>query len=160
MEPGSLRLVEEVGDLLRSRGLRLVVAESCTGGLLGAHLTSVAGSSDWFLGGAISYANELKSALLGVRAETLAQHGAVSAECAREMADGALDRMGADVAVSVTGIAGPGGGTPEKPVGLVYLGLAGPSAGVRELRLHGTRDEIRRATVESALSWLRDILRG
>lgn len=160
MDPGSLRLAEEVGDLLRRRGLRLVVAESCTGGLLGAQLTSVAGSSDWFLGGVISYANELKAGLLGVRPQTLAVHGAVSAECAREMAEGAVARLGGDVAVAITGIAGPGGATPGKPVGLVYLGLAGPSAGVRELRLHGTRDEIRRATVESALSWLRDTLRG
>lgn len=158
--PGSLRLAEEVGGLLRRRGLRLAVAESCTGGLLGGRLTAVAGSSDYFLGGVISYANEVKTGLLGVRPETLAASGAVSRECAAEMAAGVRRRLDADVGVATTGIAGPGGGTPEKPVGLVFLGFEGPSgAAVRELRLAGTRDQIRAATVDTALEWLRDLLR-
>ena len=115
-------------ELCRERGLTLATAESCTGGLVAARLTSVPGSSDVFLGGVVAYANEVKEAELDVPAEVLAEHGAVSAETAAAMARGARERLGADVAVAVTGIAGPGGGTPEKPVGLVYLHAAGPAA--------------------------------
>ena len=153
--PGFPSLSEEAGRLLRRRGLRLAVAESCTGGLLGARLTAVAGSSDYFLGGVVAYANEVKVGLLGVRPETLERHGAVSASCAAEMAAGIRRRLGAEVGLSVTGVAGPGGGSAEKPVGLVYVGMDGPAgARVRELRLAGSRDEVREGAVRSILEWL------
>lgn len=122
----------QIGHLLRRRGLKLVAAESCTGGLIGHLLTNVPGSSDYFLGSIVSYANEAKEQWLGVRRETLLQHGAVSEAAVIEMARGARQRMSgafpmdALVGISVSGIAGPGGGTPEKPVGLVWIGLSAP----------------------------------
>jgi PncC family amidohydrolase len=115
---------EELGKLLVEQGLTLVTAESCTGGLIAHRITNLSGSSAYYLGGIVAYSNEMKEALLGVRHETLLAHGAVSEETAREMACGARQRLGADVAVSVTGIAGPTGGTPDKPVGLVYVALS------------------------------------
>jgi nicotinamide-nucleotide amidase len=145
-EIGTAALVLE---LLRERGLTLVTAESCTGGLVGGRLTDVPGSSDVFLGGAIVYSDRAKVAQLGVPEALLAAHGAVSAEVGAAMAHGARERLEADVAVSVTGIAGPGGGSAEKPVGLVFIHAAGP-AGERALRLDfpGDRETIRgRATV-------------
>ena len=123
-------LPEIVLTLARERGLTLATAESCTGGLVAGELTSIAGSSDVVVGGAVTYSNQLKERLLGVPAELLERHGAVSAEVAEAMAAGARERLGADVAVSVTGVAGPGGGTPEKPVGLVFLHVA--AAGRRQ----------------------------
>lgn len=114
----------EIGALLLAQGLSLVTAESCTGGLVGHRITNVPGSSAYYLGGFVAYAYEAKEALLGVQRGTLLAYGAVSEETAREMARGARQRMGAGVAVSVTGIAGPGGGMPEKPVGLVYVALS------------------------------------
>ena len=117
-------LSRRVGELLRARGLTVSVAESCTGGLLGDCLTDVPGSSDYFLGGVLSYSNDAKHRLLGVSDETLATHGAVSAVCAREMAQGVRRLLHSDVGISVTGIAGPGGGTDGKPKGLTYLCLA------------------------------------
>ncbi len=153
--PGSVLLSEEVGRCLRRRGLRLAVAESCTGGLLGGCLTEVAGSSDYFLGGVIAYSNAVKVAVLGVRPTTLDLHGAVSAPCAAEMAAGVRRVMGADLALALTGIAGPGGGTPDKPVGLVFAGLAASGGTcVRELHLTGSRAEIRQAAVREILVWL------
>ncbi len=131
------------------------MAESCTAGLLGARLTAVAGSSDYFLGGIIAYSNAVKVALLGVRPATLDSHGAVSAECAAEMAAGVRRVVGADVALALTGVAGPGGGTPDKPAGLVYAGLASAQGTlVRELRLPGSRAEVREAAVREVLAWL------
>jgi nicotinamide-nucleotide amidase len=123
---GEAPVEELVLAACRERGLTLATAESCTGGLVAARLTSVPGSSDVFIGGVVAYANEIKTAELGVPDEVLRRHGAVSAETAAAMAHGARERLGADVAVSVTGIAGPDGGTPEKPVGLVYLHAVGP----------------------------------
>ncbi len=117
-------LAASVGSLLRERGQTLAVAESCTGGMIAKLVTDIPGSSDYFLGGVVSYGNAAKSEFLGVRQETLAAHGAVSEEAAREMARGALERFGSRIALAVTGIAGPDGGTPEKPVGTVHFALA------------------------------------
>jgi PncC family amidohydrolase len=115
---------ETIGELLVQQGLTLVTAESCTGGLVSHRITNVPGSSAYYMGGFVAYANEVKEAVLGVRHETLLAYGAVSEETACEMAEGARQRAGADVGVSVTGICGPTGGTPAKPVGLTYIALA------------------------------------
>jgi competence/damage-inducible protein CinA-like protein len=154
------RPVEElILEAARAAGLAVGVAESCTGGLVAARLTSVPGASDVFRGGIVAYDNAVKVAQLGVRDETLDAHGAVSPETAAAMAAGARASLGADVAVSDTGIAGPGGGTPEKPVGLVYLHAEGPERGeARELRLHGGREQIRRRATVAALHLLRRLL--
>ena len=125
-------LASELGHLLSARGLTLALAESCTGGLIGSLITDVAGSSDYFLGSAVTYANSAKQNLLGVRTETLLAHGAVSAETAAEMAQGARRIFGADIAASVTGIAGPGGAMPGKPVGLVHIHLSAAGAEIGE----------------------------
>jgi nicotinamide-nucleotide amidase len=144
----------------RARGLTLATAESCTAGLVAARLTDVAGSSDVVLGGVVAYANEIKQALLGVPASLLEQHGAVSAECAEAMAAGALAATGATVAIATTGIAGPGGGTPEKPVGLVYVHCASPlGASARRLQLPGDRAAVRDSTTVAALHMALALLR-
>jgi nicotinamide-nucleotide amidase len=154
------RPVEElVLDACRRQGLTLATAESCTGGLVAARLTSVPGSSEVFRGAVVAYADELKSAELGVPQELLARHGAVSAEVASAMAAGARERLQADVAVAVTGIAGPGGGTPNKPVGLVYLHAEGTDRrSGRELQLGGDRDAIRGRATAAALHLVRTLL--
>jgi nicotinamide-nucleotide amidase len=146
-------------DLARERGLTIAAAESCTGGLVSARLTSVPGSSDVFVGGLVAYADRIKLDALGVPADVLERHGAVSAETAEAMAAGARRTLGADVGVSVTGVAGPGGATAEKPVGLVYLHAETPDAshGV-ELRLPGDRNAVRRRAAASALHLLRRLL--
>ncbi len=141
------------------RGLSLATAESCTGGLVAARLTSVPGSSDAFRGGVVAYADGVKREELGVSDELLARHGAVSAEVAAAMAAGARAQLGADVAVAVTGIAGPGGGTPEKPVGLVYLHAEGTEGSAsRELNLPGDRSAIRGRATAAALHVVRTLL--
>jgi PncC family amidohydrolase len=149
-------LAQQVGDRLRSRQLTLAVAESCTGGLLGDRITDVPGSSDYFLGGVLAYNNQVKQGLLGVRAETLETHGAVSAQCAAEMAQGVCRLLGSDAALSVTGIAGPGGGTAAKPVGLTYIHLSAPGCE------HGLRvvwpGDRRANKVDTALAALRLLL--
>ncbi|HET7857178.1 MAG TPA: competence/damage-inducible protein A [Gaiellaceae bacterium] len=154
------RPVEElILEAARSAGLTVGTAESCTGGLVAAQLTRVPGSSDVFRGGIVAYENDVKLAQLGVPEETLASHGAVSAETAAAMAAGALATLGVDTAVSVTGIAGPDGGTVEKPVGLVYLHAKGPGGSdALELRLHGDREQIRRRATVAALHLLRRLL--
>ncbi|MBE2233708.1 MAG: CinA family protein [Anaerolinea sp.] len=119
-------LAQQIGDQLRRRQMTLAVAESCTGGLLGDLITDIPGSSDYFLGGVLSYSNQVKHQLLGVQAATLETHGAVSAQCAAEMAQGVRRLVQSDVALSVTGIAGPGGGSDSKPKGLTYLHLSAP----------------------------------
>jgi nicotinamide-nucleotide amidase len=152
--------VEEIVlDLARGRGLTIGAAESCTGGLVSARLTSVPGSSDVFVGGVVAYADRVKLNGLGVSAEVLERHGAVSAESAAAMAAGARQAVGADVGVSVTGVAGPGGGTPQKPVGLVFIHAETPDAsrGI-ELHLPGNRDAVRRRSAASALHLLRRLL--
>jgi nicotinamide-nucleotide amidase len=150
-----------VAGALRGRGLTLAVAESCTGGLLGSRITARPGSSDYFLGGVISYGNQAKIDLLDVPPDVLARHGAVSEEVAGAMAEGARARLGADYALSVTGVAGPDGGTPEKPVGLVYLGCAGPEGTqVRRGSFPGDRESVRTFSATSALHLLRRALRS
>ncbi|MBD0349061.1 MAG: nicotinamide-nucleotide amidohydrolase family protein [Thermoleophilia bacterium] len=154
------RPVEEIVlALARARGLRLAVAESCTGGLVAARMTSVAGSSDVFVGGVVAYSDELKRAPLGVPGDVLERHGAVSAEAAQAMAAAARERLGADGAVAVTGIAGPGGGTPEKPVGLVYIHaqLSDADESVA-LRIPGDRETVRGRATAAALHVLRRVL--
>jgi nicotinamide-nucleotide amidase len=153
------RVEEIVLDACRERGLTLATAESCTGGLVAARLTSVPGSSDVFVGGVVAYANEVKARELGVPEAILARHGAVSAETAAAMAAGAMERLGADVAVSVTGVAGPGGGSADKPVGLVFLHAGGPEGvEARELDFPGDRDAIRSRAAVAALHLLRTLL--
>ncbi len=150
---------EHVLELCRAGELMLATAESCTGGLVAARLTSVPGSSDVVLGGIVAYADEVKRAELGVSAELLAEHGAVSAEVAEAMARGARTRLGADVAVAVTGIAGPDGGSAEKPVGLVYLHAEGPDGGLgREFSFPGDRASIRARATVGALHLVRTLL--
>ena len=151
------RPIEElVLALCRARGLGLATAESCTGGLVAARLTSVPGSSDVFLGGIVAYANEVKEAELGVPAEVLERHGAVSAEAAEAMARGVRERLGADVGVAVTGIAGPGGGSEAKPVGTVFLHVEGPNGSrAQEFALPGDRETIRRRATVMALHLVR-----
>ena len=151
-----------VGELLRAHGQTLGLSESCTGGLLAGRLTDVPGSSDYFLGSAVTYANSAKIGLAGVRGETLERFGAVSEETARELAAGARHRFGATIGVAVTGIAGPGGGTPEKPVGTVHLALDG-SGGTRLHRCRlfpGDRTLVRRWTTTAALVMIRQYLMG
>lgn len=151
-----------VGDLLRSRGQTLSLAESCTGGHVAARLTDVPGSSDYFLGGAVTYANSAKIGLVSVDPATLERHGAVSEEVAREMAAGARRTFGATIGVGITGIAGPGGGTPEKPVGTVHLALdaADGTRLHRRFLLPGDRALIRRWSSSAALSLVRFHLLG
>jgi nicotinamide-nucleotide amidase len=155
------RVEELVLSLAGAQALQLATAESCTGGMVAARLTDVPGSSESFVGGVVAYADEVKRSELGVAEELLAEHGAVSPEVAAAMAEGALARLGADVAVAVTGIAGPGGGTPEKPVGRVHLHAVGPDGSLaRMLDSPGDREQVRvRATV-TALHLLRALLTG
>jgi nicotinamide-nucleotide amidase len=154
------RSVEEiVVGLCRSRGLTLAAAESCTGGMVAARLTDVAGASEAFVGGIVAYSDELKRAQLGVPAELLAKHGAVSAATAEAMAEGARRMLGADVGLAVTGIAGPSGGTPEKPVGLVFVHAAGPDgSSARELTIPGDRADVRGRATVIALHLVRRLL--
>jgi nicotinamide-nucleotide amidase len=152
--------VEEIVlDLCRERGLTLAVAESCTGGMVAARLTDVAGASDVFVGGVVAYSDELKRAQLGVPDEVLAEHGAVSAQAAEAMAEGARRLLGADVALAATGIAGPGGATPEKPVGLVFVHAVAPDgASARELTIPGDRADVRSRATAVALHLGRRLL--
>lgn len=158
---GKLDLVETIAGLLEKQHLTLVTAESCTGGRIAGMLTDHAGISSVFLGGAVVYSNELKHALLGVPEELLARCGAVSAECAEAMVRGATERLAADCAVAVTGIAGPGGGTPEKPVGLVYIAAkVKDQFRVGEFHFSGDRRSVRERTAARALLMLLELLRG
>ncbi|MBV8121328.1 MAG: CinA family protein [Alphaproteobacteria bacterium] len=153
-----LDLAAEVLDAYRARGWHLATAESCTGGLLAAALTSIAGSSDVVERGFVTYSNEAKIEVLGVPPATIAAHGAVSAETATAMARGAIVRAPVEVAVSITGVAGPGGGSAEKPVGLVIVCLAGCDGVCRTQRhvFPGDRTEVREAALKVALGFLAD----
>ena len=150
------RLAANVGSLLRATHHRLVTAESCTGGWIAKAVTDIAGSSDWFDCGMAAYSYEAKQALLGVRPETLEVHGAVSRETVMEMVSGALVNSGASVAVAVTGIAGPGGGSEDKPVGTVWVGWKrrGGYAHAEVFHFGGDREAVRRQTVAAALRGL------
>jgi len=158
--PMAMNLLEEqLGELLRSRGLTLATAESCTGGLIADRITNVPGSSAYFLGGVVAYAYEAKVALLGVSWETLKAHGAVSQETVLEMARGARRALGADLAVSVSGIAGPGGGLPDKPVGTTWIGLATPQGEwTRKFIWQSDRRGNKHLSAEAALQMLVDYL--
>ncbi len=148
-------LEKQIGDLLSQRRWTLAVAESCTGGLLGHRITNVPGSSTYFQGGVISYSNEAKERILGVPHKPLMEHGAVSKETALAMAQGARRLFDTDVALSVTGIAGPAGGTPEKPVGLVYIGLAAEGVDLWERHIWtGDRTENKERSADAALELL------
>jgi PncC family amidohydrolase len=150
-----------VGRLLQERGLKLVLAESCTGGLLGSRITDVPGSSEYFLGGVVAYAYEAKVALLNVSWNTLNTKGAVSRETVLEMARGIRNAMNADIAISVSGIAGPGGGTPEKPVGTTWVGLVtGKGEWAQVFRFSGDREQNKHYAVEAALKMLLEALQS
>lgn len=156
---GKVSMEEVVGRLLRERGLKLATAESCTGGLLSARIVNVSGSSHYFVGGFVVYANELKTKLLGVEEGSIKRYGAVSEEVCRQMAVGALEETDADVALAITGISGPGGGTADKPVGLTFIALATDrEVMVRNFVLEGGRNENRFMATQWALEVLRRYL--
>lgn len=151
----------EVGKLLQQRGLKLSLAESCTGGLISSMITDVPGSSEYFLGGVVSYAYEAKVDLLGVSWDTLKAYGAVSEQTVLEMARGARKALNTDIAIAVSGIAGPGGATPDKPVGTTWVGLV--AADLEQARLFqfsGTRVQNKMSSAEAALGFLLEYLKG
>ena len=151
---------QALAECLLARGQSVVAAESCTGGWIAKVLTDIPGSSTWFECGVVAYSYEAKEALLGVQPQTLERTGAVSQETAVEMVSGALARYGASVAVAVTGVAGPGGGTPDKPVGTVWIGWKrrGGYARAQQFHFDGDREAVRRQTVAAALVGVREIL--
>ena len=160
MDCSELALAEEVGILLRSRGLTLSVAESCTGGMLGSMLTSAAGASDWFVGGVTAYSGSLKISLLRVPEELLLEHGSVSRATAVAMASGIRNVSGSDLALSVTGIAGPGGGSEFKPVGMVFMALChGQRISAWKEIFQGDRESVRKQASEYLLRKLIAYLR-
>jgi len=152
-------LEQTLGPLLRTRGLKLATAESCTGGLLADHITDVPGSSNYFVGGVVAYAYEAKVALLHVSWDTLRLHGAVSRETVIEMARGVRTALGADIGVSVSGIAGPGGGIPEKPVGTTWIGLSARDGDwARKFIWDGDRRLNKESSAQAALQFVLDYL--
>ncbi len=152
---------QRVGQKLLKRNLTLSLGESCTGGLIGHRLTEVPGSSEYFLGGIIAYSYEAKERLLGVRHDTLYQHGAVSEETAQEMARGARQALGADIGLAVTGIAGPGGGLPGKPIGLTWIALSSrEGVFARQFTWGGDREANKLQSSEAALEMLEQFLDG
>jgi PncC family amidohydrolase len=154
-----LSLEAQLGQLLRARGLRLATAESCTGGLIADRITDVPGSSDYFLGGFVAYAYEAKVASLGVSWDTLQKFGAVSRETVLEMARGARIALGADIAISVSGIAGPGGGLPEKPVGTTWIGLVTPGSEQAQVYCwEGNRRENKERSADEAMKFVIEFL--
>jgi PncC family amidohydrolase len=158
-QPTRLARSTAFGQALRARGWSCATAESCTGGGIAHDIIAIAGSSDYFLGGVVAYSNPVKAGLLGVQQQTLDSVGAVSAECAAEMAAGARRALGADVGISSTGLAGPGGATARKPVGLVYIGVSTPLADeVRELRLSGDRLTIIADSIAAAMRLAIDLI--
>ena len=155
----SIFLEQTLGPLLRARGLKLATAESCTGGLVADHITDVPGSSDYFVGGVVAYAYEAKVALLHVSWDTLRLHGAVSRETVIEMARGVRTALGADLGISVSGIAGPGGGLPEKPVGTTWIGLSARDGDwARKFVWDGDRRANKESSAQAALQFVLDYL--
>ncbi len=154
-------LAQRVADALSTRGLTLATAESCTGGMLSGLLTELAGASAFFVGGVIAYHNDVKTVWLGVPESLLMEHGAVSRATSLAMAERCREGFGVDCAISITGIAGPGGGTVEKPVGLVFVAFAGLGTSMaREHRFCGTREDIRGQSVMSAMTLILEVARG
>jgi nicotinamide-nucleotide amidase len=153
-------LVEKLADLMQKKGITLVTAESCTGGLLAATITLRPGTSKMFERGFITYSNESKTEMLGVPKDLIDKYGAVSEEVAQSMAQGALEKSRADLSISITGIAGPDGGSEHKPVGLVYFGYAmkGKSAGIMQHMFKGTRKQIQAEATQTALKHLISVL--
>ncbi len=153
-------LAEQLGECLKAKGMKLASAESCTGGWLAKIITDIPGSSAWFTGSVVSYSNEAKQSLLGVNGSTLNEFGAVSGEAVLEMSDGVFSHTEADVAVSVSGIAGPDGGTEEKPVGLVWLswGKRDKSVFANPFNFDGDREDVRKQSIKQALNCLLDLL--
>jgi len=149
---------KELGEILTGKNLKIAVAESCSGGLIGHRITNVPGASRYFLGDVVAYDNEVKINLLGVPREVIIKHGAVSEECARYMAEGVRKLLGADVSVATTGIAGPTGGTKEKPVGLVYMAVSYKTVEVRKYLFKGSRLEIKNQTAENAMKFVVEVL--
>ncbi|AOY92742.1 damage-inducible protein CinA [Cupriavidus sp. USMAA2-4] len=155
------QLAIQAGTVLADRSLMLATAESCTGGLVAAAVTDISGSSGWFERGFVTYSNEAKTTMLGVPAKLIREHGAVSEEVARAMVDGALLNSRAQVALSITGVAGPNGGTPEKPVGMVCFGWSNRVTTIVETqRLRGDRAQVRRQAAEHALRGLIELVRS
>ena len=153
--------VRRLGELLQKKGFKLGLAESCTGGMLGERITAATGASAYFLGGVISYDDRVKERVLGVPPALIVENGAVSAECALAMAHGVLQLLSAEVAVSITGVAGPDGGTAAKPVGLTYIAVVTPkSERVEEYRWKGSRQANREQSVEAALALVINTLVG
>ena len=154
-----MSLEEEVGALLRQKGLTLGVVESATGGLVSHLITNAPGSSDYYKGSATSYSNEVKIRVVGVKEATINRYGAVSAEVAKEMAQGGRKLLAVDICLTDTGIAGPSGATPGKPVGLFFIGLAhGAKTLTHKHNFHGNREQNKQSAAEAALSWLKEYL--
>jgi len=152
---------KEIGDLLRRKGMTLGVVESATGGLISHRITNVPGSSDYFKGSVTAYSDEIKARVVGVKQESLDRHGAVSAQVAEEMAEGGRKLLAVDICVADTGVAGPGGATPAKPVGLFFLGLShGGKAHSRQHNFSGNRERNKQEAAEAALKWLKEYLSG
>jgi nicotinamide-nucleotide amidase len=152
-------LEKEIGDLLREKGLTLGAVESATGGLISHLITNVPGSSDYFKGSVTAYANETKIKVIGVKADTLKKYGSVSPPVAEEMASGGRKALAVDICISNTGIAGPGGATPGKAIGLFYIGLAHKGGSFsRKHEFHGTRLQNKKSAAEAALTWLKEYL--
>lgn len=156
-----MKLEKALGKVFAARALSLATAESCTGGLIARRITDVSGASEYFEGGFVTYSNRAKTRLIGVPVGLIEKHGAVSAETATAMARGAMNKLEADVAVAVTGIAGPTGGTPDKPVGTVYIAVATKAGtSVRGYHFTGTRSKIRKHSADEALAFVLDHLEG
>jgi len=150
-----------IGNILRARGLKLAAAESCTGGLIGSRITDIPGSSEYFLGSIVAYAYEVKVSLLGVPWDTLNTYGAVSRETVLAMAHGARNRLNGDIAISVSGIAGPGGAMPGKPVGTTWIGLAASDGEwANKFQFSGSREENKAFSATAALQMLLEYLQG
>ena len=150
---------QEIGDILRQKGLTLGTVESATGGLIASTITDIPGSSDYFKGSLVSYSNEIKMKVVGVSEETLERYGAVSSEVAEQMASGGKRVLDVDICLADTGIAGPGGATEDKPVGLFYLGMACPGGViVKKHVFEGSREQNKQLAVKAALKWLREYL--